>query len=196
LRAAVRWLGGNNRITIETLIFPIGFLFLRPVQFPDTRSDDLPSKPNWVASARRRDNPNFALFSIITFPTVPYILPRCLHRGFRTNSPLIRRINDLRCKLVTACISSSKTLRSFFNTPEFILKNMIVVSQKLVIRYKNLIGSTGLNLFHASGVSAQQSVLHFHIHLIPRFANDGLNAWPKFPPASFDKDKIWNKLKL
>jgi histidine triad (HIT) family protein len=93
-------------------------------------------------------------------------------------------------------VALKQHITSIFNAPEFVLKNMIVISQKLAIRYKSLIGSTGLNLLHAGGVSAQQSVLHFHIHLISRFDNDGLNAWPKFPPASFDKDEMWNKLKL
>ena len=93
-------------------------------------------------------------------------------------------------------IAPKQHITNIFNAPEFVLENMIVVSQKLAIHYKSLISSTGLNLLHASGVSAQQSVLHLHIHLIPRFNNDGLNAWPEFPPVLFDKDEMWNKLKL
>ena len=31
----------------------------------------------------------------------------------------------------------------------------------------------GLNLMQANGPGAFQSVQHFHIHLIPRYANDG-----------------------
>jgi histidine triad (HIT) family protein len=38
---------------------------------------------------------------------------------------------------------------------------------------------TGFNLLNASGVAAQQSVGHFHIHIIPRKENDGIEAWPK-----------------
>lgn len=36
---------------------------------------------------------------------------------------------------------------------------------------------TGVNLVHASGPDAQQSVLHFHHHLVPRRHLDGLDMW-------------------
>ncbi len=38
-------------------------------------------------------------------------------------------------------------------------------------------GATGINLLHASGADAQQSVFHFHLHLVPRYQNDGLDLW-------------------
>lgn len=39
-------------------------------------------------------------------------------------------------------------------------------------------GFSGFNLLHASGASAQQSVNHFHIHILPRKENDSIDAWP------------------
>lgn len=36
---------------------------------------------------------------------------------------------------------------------------------------------TGINLLHASGPDAQQSVFHFHYHLVPRRPRDGLDMW-------------------
>jgi histidine triad (HIT) family protein len=36
---------------------------------------------------------------------------------------------------------------------------------------------TALNALHASGPDAQQSVFHFHHHLVPRRAQDGLDMW-------------------
>jgi histidine triad (HIT) family protein len=32
----------------------------------------------------------------------------------------------------------------------------------------------GINLLHASGRDAEQSILHFHIHVVPRYPRDGL----------------------
>ena len=46
--------------------------------------------------------------------------------------------------------------------------------------YVDHCGYSGVNLLNASGVSAQQSVPHFHIHIIPRKEDDGSNAWPEF----------------
>ena len=42
----------------------------------------------------------------------------------------------------------------------------------------------GLTLYQANGKAAGQTVFHFHLHLVPRHAEDGMNlAWPvKNPP--------------
>ncbi len=39
--------------------------------------------------------------------------------------------------------------------------------------------ASGINVLHASGKDAQQSVEHFHLHIIPRYQNDGLDLWFK-----------------
>ncbi|MFA6355062.1 MAG: HIT domain-containing protein [Candidatus Paceibacterota bacterium] len=39
--------------------------------------------------------------------------------------------------------------------------------------------ATGINLLQASGKDAEQSVFHFHLHLVPRYKNDGLKLWYK-----------------
>ncbi len=83
-----------------------------------------------------------------------------------------------------------------FTTPESLLGAVVVAAKKLAVHYNNQIGSSGVNLLHASGVSAQQSVSHLHIHLIPRFDNDGLNAWPSFPVVQYDKDGLLQELRL
>ncbi len=57
-------------------------------------------------------------------------------------------------------------------------------------------GYDGVNLLHASGESAGQSVPHFHVHIIPRRTGDGVDAWPKFAGAETEIDAIWNKIKL
>jgi len=42
----------------------------------------------------------------------------------------------------------------------------------------------GLSIYQANGTPAGQTVFHFHIHLVPRYENDGMNlTWPvKNPP--------------
>ena len=55
-------------------------------------------------------------------------------------------------------------------------------------------GFDGVNLLNASDSSAGQSVPHFHIHIIPRKKNDGIDAWPKFEGAKEDLTEMWNKI--
>jgi histidine triad (HIT) family protein len=45
-------------------------------------------------------------------------------------------------------------------------------------------GPPGMTLFQANGKAGAQSVFHFHIHVLPRWENDGMSlAWPaKNPP--------------
>ena len=42
----------------------------------------------------------------------------------------------------------------------------------------------GLSVYQANGKAAGQTVYHFHMHLVPRYENDGMNlSWPvKNPP--------------
>jgi histidine triad (HIT) family protein len=42
----------------------------------------------------------------------------------------------------------------------------------------------GLSVYQANGKAAGQTVMHLHVHLVPRYENDGMNlTWPvKNPP--------------
>ena len=83
-----------------------------------------------------------------------------------------------------------------FSAPLEITSCVFVVIQKIALHYRTAIGATGINLLHASGVAAGQSVPHLHFHLLPRFEDDGLNAWPRLPATQLDKDELLKKLRL
>lgn len=50
-----------------------------------------------------------------------------------------------------------------------------IVARNIVRDHK----ATGFNLLMANGADAQQSVFHFHWHVIPRHPKDGLDLWIK-----------------
>jgi histidine triad (HIT) family protein len=52
---------------------------------------------------------------------------------------------------------------------------LMEVAQTLANRMRRL-GATGINILHASGADAQQSVPHVHFHVLARFPKDGLDA--------------------
>ena len=53
---------------------------------------------------------------------------------------------------------------------------------------KRSLGSDGVNLFLASGRAAFQSVFHVHMHVIPRWQDDGLR--PPWRPARGNTSEI------
>jgi len=83
-----------------------------------------------------------------------------------------------------------------YDIPSDILADLVRVAQKLTLEYKQKIGATGMNLLHASGKDGQQSVFHFHFHLLPRFKDDGLDTWPNLAKIEVDKDELLGKLRM
>ena len=67
-------------------------------------------------------------------------------------------------------------------------------AQYLSFLFKKKLGATGINLLHASGVDAGQTVFHFHLHVFPRFTEDGIDAWPHLPQKEFDKNVFVQKI--
>lgn len=57
-------------------------------------------------------------------------------------------------------------------------------------------GYDGVNILNASDESAGQSVPHFHIHIIPRKRDDGIDAWPRFEGAKEDVRTVFEKVKM
>ena len=55
-------------------------------------------------------------------------------------------------------------------------------------------GYDGVNLLNASDESAGQSVPHFHIHIIPRKKDDGIDAWPAFHGAMRDAEQVYQEI--
>jgi histidine triad (HIT) family protein len=55
------------------------------------------------------------------------------------------------------------------------------VARKLASVVRTTLGATGVNLFVADGEDAFQDVPHFHVHVIPRYPNDGFGL--SFPDS-------------
>jgi histidine triad (HIT) family protein len=61
-------------------------------------------------------------------------------------------------------------------------------AQRLALRMTERLGADGVNLLNACGPAAWQTVFHFHIHVIPRYADDPLRL--PWTPAPGDPDAI------
>jgi histidine triad (HIT) family protein len=65
---------------------------------------------------------------------------------------------------------------------------LFVTTQEVSRRLSSRLGAQAVNVLFAGGPEAQQSVGHFHIHVLPRWHGDGVDAWPKLPGYKGDID--------
>ena len=68
------------------------------------------------------------------------------------------------------------------------LQACAVAAQDLAVRARDRLGAVGVNLLNSSGEAAWQTVFHFHVHVIPRYADDPLRL--PWIPHSGDADEI------
>lgn len=72
-------------------------------------------------------------------------------------------------------VISKKHFENIYDIPEDYLKEIVVVSKKIVLMYKEIFKIENVQLINNAGKYAQQEVMHFHLHIIPRAQGDGIN---------------------
>lgn len=65
---------------------------------------------------------------------------------------------------------------------------VVAASKQLAFRIKQRLSADGVNLLNSCGASAWQTVFHFHVHVIPRYAEDPLRL--PWTPAPGDPAEI------
>ena len=87
------------------------------------------------------------------------------------------------CKNILDC--DPDTLSAVMNTVK-----------KVSLHLTEKCGYNGVNLLNASDESAGQSMPHFHIHIIPRRKNDGIDAWPAFTGAKEEIADVFERIRM
>ncbi|MBS3752739.1 MAG: HIT family protein [Anaerolineales bacterium] len=83
-----------------------------------------------------------------------------------------------------------------YNIPTDELSTLANTVKLLAERAKHKLGADGVHLLHVSGEYAQQSIPHFHLHLLPRFDNDDMNAWPDLPKWEGNLSEVLAKMQF
>ncbi len=89
-----------------------------------------------------------------------------------------------------------KHVKSILDCDEVTLQQLMFAVKKVSCNCVDQCGYDGVNLLNASDESAGQSVPHFHIHIIPRKKDDGIDAWPQFDGAKCEIEEIHNIIKM
>jgi histidine triad (HIT) family protein len=95
----------------------------------------------------------------------------------------INPLNDGHCLVVTRAHAAT-----LYEADPADLQAAIVTAQRVALAIRAVLQPEGLNVLQANGAAAFQSVPHFHLHLVPRFAGDGKGFdWTLVPG---DRDRI------
>lgn len=83
------------------------------------------------------------------------------------------------------CLVITKThAANLFEAPVEDLQAAIATAQRVALAIRDGLKPDGLNMLQANGAAAFQSVPHFHLHLIPRWNNDGKGFDWKLVPGN------------
>jgi len=80
----------------------------------------------------------------------------------------INPLNAGHCLIVTRAHAAT-----IWDSAETDLSAAIVAAKKVALALRVAVKPDGLNMLQANGAAAFQSVPHFHLHLVPRWNNDG-----------------------
>ncbi len=61
---------------------------------------------------------------------------------------------------------------NFFELDEYVASELLVLAQKVALALKEVTGCDGINIMQNNGKAAGQEVMHYHLHVIPRYEND------------------------
>ncbi|QQR76986.1 HIT family protein [Candidatus Nomurabacteria bacterium] len=79
--------------------------------------------------------------------------------------------------------------------PDELLEKLMPTAKKIANAIKFSIGATGINIGQNNGTDAGQVIWHYHMHIIPRFAGDGLKHWPGKPYMLGEAEETAEKIK-
>jgi histidine triad (HIT) family protein len=90
-------------------------------------------------------------------------------------------------------IVPKKPYADLFEIPEELAENMLPVVKMLSEKIKEALKADGIKIIMNNGKASGQEVFHAHIHIIPRFDNDG---WPnKIKYSEGEAEEIAKKIK-
>ena len=84
---------------------------------------------------------------------------------------------------------------NLFEMPEDLLADAAVVAKNVATNVKDKLSCDGLNLVQNNGETAGQTVMHFHLHIIPRYENDGQHIlWNPTSPSAEELVEVKNTI--
>ena len=78
-----------------------------------------------------------------------------------------------------------------YEIPEEVAAGAVKVAKKVAGTMKEKLSCDGLNLVQNNGEAAGQTVMHFHLHIIPRYKDDGQHIlWKPTSPSAEELEEV------
>ena len=85
---------------------------------------------------------------------------------------------------------------NLYELPDELASKVMIVAKKVVTKMSDIVGCDGYNVLQNNGEAAGQTVFHYHMHLIPRFADDNVIVpWKQGTLTEEVKAEILAKIK-
>lgn len=83
---------------------------------------------------------------------------------------------------------------TLLDIPDNIVKELLVIAKKIGKSARKALKADGFNVGMNNFPAAGQVVFHAHLHVIPRFENDGLQHWPSKKYEEGEMDQLREKI--
>ena len=89
-----------------------------------------------------------------------------------------------------------KHCKNILDCDEVTLSHLFQTVQKISRHLVDNCGFDGVNILNANGESAEQTVFHFHVHILPRKEKDGQHVFPTLNKNIATLEEICDKLRI
>ena len=94
-----------------------------------------------------------------------------------------------------ALILPKQHYANMFEIDDEVLAKAAKLAKKVITHEKEVLGCDGYNVLQNNGEAAGQTVFHFHMHLIPRYKEDGQKiGWNPGSPSQEELEEIKNQI--
>ncbi len=95
-----------------------------------------------------------------------------------------------------ALILPKQHMANIFEMDDATAEKVFVLAKRIAKAMKSALNCDGLNIVQNNGEVAGQTVFHFHMHIIPRYDNDGQHiTWIPGTSEAEEREAIANQIK-
>lgn len=156
---------------------------------PHESEDPLDNRKRWDPDLRRDDSPLFmCIFCQIIAGKIPA-------EKIYEDEQVLAILNIHPNNFGHSLVMPKKHCENLFDADEKTLCFLIKAVKKISLAVKQTTRAEGINIGINNGVVAGQVVPHFHIHVIPRFSDDGFVHWQAKEYRAGEKEKMGERIR-